>query len=259
MLKKTASANLSEKEQTISWHTLSCETVFARLKSSPAGLSGTEAMRRLAKDGRNDFYSAQRISPWLIFLNQFKNVFVAILLCAVILSAVADYEVEAVLLAGTLLAVTLLNTVREYRLKGAIEELRLMPSPTSTVLRDGSEVEIPARELVSGDVVLLRAGNRVPADVRLTEVVNLQVEEAALTGESVPVEKTVVPLSAGELAIGDRWNMAYAGTVATCGRGRAVVVATGMNTEFGRIAQMIQTIETGKTPGRGKAFVLGIR
>jgi Ca2+-transporting ATPase len=109
-------------------------------------------------------------------------------------------------------------------------------------------VEVPARELVPGDVILLRAGDKIPADVRLIESVNLQIEEAALTGESVPVEKHADPITNGELAVGDRKNMAYAGTAATYGRGRALVVATGMNTEFGKIAQMLQTIETGKTP-----------
>ena len=123
-----------------------------------------------------------------------------------------------------------------------------MAAPTATVLRDGQEMEIPARDLVPGDVMLLRAGDRVPADVRLMESVNLQIEEAALTGESVAVEKHAAPLPNAELALGDRKNMAYAGTAATYGRGRGLVVATGMNTEFGKIAQMLQAVETGKTP-----------
>ncbi|MBZ0168311.1 MAG: cation-translocating P-type ATPase, partial [Kofleriaceae bacterium] len=142
----------------------------------------------------------------------------------------------------------LLGFVQEYRAERATEALRQMAAPTATALRDREEVEIPARALVPGDVVLLRAGNKIPADVRLIEAVNLQIEEAALTGESVPIEKYAAPLTNDELALGDRKNMAYAGTAATYGRGRAVVVATGMRTEFGKIAQMLQTVETGRTP-----------
>ncbi|MEK7326379.1 MAG: ATPase, partial [Chloroflexota bacterium] len=116
------------------------------------------------------------------------------------------------------------------------------------VLRDGEEVDIPAREVVPGDVVLLRAGDRIPADARLIEAINLQADEAPLTGESVPVSKHTAPLANDGLALGDRANMVYSGTAVTYGRGRAVVAATGMSTEFGKVAQMLQTIETGKTP-----------
>jgi P-type Ca2+ transporter type 2C len=123
-----------------------------------------------------------------------------------------------------------------------------MAAPTASVMRDGNEVKIPARELVPGDVILLRTGDRIPADARLLETVNLQVEEAALTGESVPVEKHIHVLSSDDLAVGDRKNMVYAGTAVTYGRGRALVAATGMKTEFGKIAQLLQTVESGKTP-----------
>ncbi len=112
----------------------------------------------------------------------------------------------------------------------------------------GGKPNVPARELVPGDVIILRAGDKIPADARLIEAVNLQIEEAALTGESVPVEKNTAPIDSPNPALGDRRNIAYAGTAATYGRGRAVIVATGMNTEFGKIAQMLQTVETGRTP-----------
>ena len=123
-----------------------------------------------------------------------------------------------------------------------------MAAPTASVLRDGDEVEIPARELVPGDVIILHTGDRIPADARLLEAINLQVEEAALTGESVPVEKHTQLLSGDDLPVGDRKNMVYAGTAATYGRGKALVIATGMQTEFGKIAQLLQTVESGKTP-----------
>jgi len=162
-------------------------------------------------------------------------------------SAFLGHAVEAIAITVIVLFAVVLGFVQEYRAERAIEALRKMAAPTANALRDGKEVALPARDLVPGDVFLLRAGDKVPADSRLFESVNLQVEEAPLTGESVPIEKHAAPIN-GELTIGDRKNMVYAGTAATYGRGRAVVVATGMNTEFGKIARMIQTIEAGKTP-----------
>ncbi|MDP2984604.1 MAG: cation-translocating P-type ATPase [Candidatus Latescibacter sp.] len=230
------------------WHTLPIETIYSRLKSAPTGLTSAEATRRLAEHGPNELQAAHRISPWTLLFEQFKNVLIVILLVATALSAFLGHGIEAIAIAVIVLFAVLLGFVQEYRADRAIEALRQMAAPTATTLRDGEEVELPARELVPGDVVLLRAGDKIPADVRLIEAVNLQIEEAALTGESVPVEKRIAPLNNHELALGDRKNMAYAGTVATYGRGRAMVVSTGMNTEFGKIAQMLQTVETGKTP-----------
>ena len=173
---------------------------------------------------------------------------IVILLVATGLSAFLGHGVESIAIAVIVLFAVILGFVQEFRAERAIEALREMAAPTATALRDGQEMEIPARDLVPGDVIVLRSGDRVPADVRLVESVNLQIEEAALTGESVAVEKHAAPLPDTELALGDRKNMAYAGTAATYGRGRGLVVATGMNTEFGKIAQMLQAVETGKTP-----------
>ena len=142
----------------------------------------------------------------------------------------------------------LLGFIQEYRVERAIEALKQMAAPRGSVLRDGSEVKIPALELVPCDVILLHTGDRMPADARLLEAVNLQIEEAALTGELVAVEEHNQPLSIDDLPVGDRKNMVYAGTAATYGRGKALVVATGMQTEFGKIAQLLQTVETSKTP-----------
>ena len=236
------------KDTTPFWHTLASETVFARLKSRPAGLTAAEAVQRLAEHGPNELQAAHRISPWMLLFEQFKNVLIVILLIATALSAFLGHGVEAIAIAVIVLFAVLLGFVQEYRAERAIEALRQMAAPTATAIRDGEEVEIPARDLVPGDVILLRAGDKIPADVRLLEAINLQIEEAALTGESVPVEKHAAPLGNDGLALGDRKNLAYAGTVATYGRGRSVVVAIGMNTEFGKIAQMLQTVETGKTP-----------
>lgn len=230
------------------WHTLAPENAFTELKATPAGLSAAEAAQRLATYGPNELQAAQRISPLALLIEQFKNVLIIILLIATALSAFLGHELEAIAIAVIVLFAVFLGFIQEYRAERAIEALRQMAAPTATVLRDGEEIEVAARDIVPGDVTLLHAGDRVPADARLIEAINLQIEEAALTGESVPVEKHNKPLAEKDLAIGDRKNMAYAGTSVSYGRGRALVVATAMNTEFGKIAQMLQSVETGKTP-----------
>ncbi len=230
------------------WHTLPVQAAFGELGSTPGGLDSAEAARRLAEHGPNELQAAHRISPLTLLVEQFKNILIVILLIATALSAFLGHGVEAVAIAVIVLFAVFLGFVQEYRAERAIEALRRMAAPTATVLRDGGEVELPARDLVPGDVVRLTAGDKIPADVRLIEAVNLQVEEAALTGESVPVEKHTAPLANAGLPVGDRKNLAYAGTAATYGRGRGLVVATGMRTEFGKIAQMLQAVETGKTP-----------
>jgi len=238
------------------WHRQSAEAVALQLETHlQNGLSRAEAARRLAEYGPNELQAVHRISPWEILFEQFKNVLVIILLIAAVLSAfLGESLVEPIVIGIIVLFAVLLGFIQEYRAERAIEALRRMAAPTATMVRDGEELEAPARELVPGDLILLRAGDKVPADVRLIEAINLQIEEAALTGESVPVEKTIAPLEGDDAnagrstPLGDRRNMAYAGTVVTYGRGRALVVGTGMSTEFGKIAQMLQTVERGKTP-----------
>jgi P-type Ca2+ transporter type 2C len=230
------------------WHTLPTETVFHRLRSAPAGLEHGESVRRQVEYGPNQLQAAARISPWAMLLEQFRNVLVIILLAATVLSAFLGHGVEAVVIAIIVLFAVLLGFVQEYRAERAIEALRELAAPTATVLRDGEEIEIPARDLVPGDVIVLRTGDRVPADARLVEAINLKLEEAALTGESLPVGKHTTPLAEARLMVGDRKNMIYSGTIVTYGRGRALVVATGMQTEFGQITGMLQAVETGRTP-----------
>ncbi|MGB5266508.1 MAG: cation-translocating P-type ATPase, partial [Polyangiales bacterium] len=192
--------------------------------------------------------AAGRVSPWAILFQQFKNVLIIILLIATGISAFLGQGVETIAIAVIVLFAVVLGFVQEYRAERAIEALRKMAAPTVTAIRNGEEVEIAARELVPGDLVLLHAGDKVAADARLLESINLKVDEAALTGESVPVAKNTEALRGEDIALGDRDNMVFGGTIATYGRGRAVVVATGMATQFGRIAQMLQSVAIGRTP-----------
>lgn len=232
----------------VAWHTLSIDDVCKELSSSPSGLSELEASRRLKAFGTNELAHLQQVSPWRLLLEQFQNILIIILLVAIVLSLILGHGVEAIAIGVIILFTVLLGFCQEYRAERAIQALQQMAAPQAKVLRDGSETTIPTRDLVLGDVVLLRAGDKVPADVRLIEAVNLQIEEAVLTGESMPVEKQSISLANPDLGLGDRTNMAYAGTTATYGRGRAMVTATGMQTEFGKIAQMLHSVETDETP-----------
>ena len=230
------------------WHTLSANAVLSHLQSSEEGLAEAEVESRLAQYGPNELQAAGRVSPWAILLQQFKNVLIVILIIATGISAFLGQGVESIAIAVIVLFAVILGFIQEYRAERAIEALRQMAAPTVTVIRHGQEVEIPARELVPGDLVLLHAGDKVAADARLLESINLEVDEAALTGESVPVAKRAEALQGEDIALGDRENLVFGGTIATYGRGRAVVVATGMATEFGRIAQMLQSVAIGRTP-----------
>ncbi len=234
--------------QTKPWHTFTINDAFHQLKSQPAGLKTAEVETRLQQFGPNELQAAHRVSPWEILLEQFKNVLILILLGATAISLFLGQGVESIVIGIIVLFAVGLGFIQEYRAERAIEALRKMAAPTATVLRDGLEIKVPARSLVPGDVILLHTGDRVPADARLIESINMQVEEAALTGESVAVEKHVRALENDDLSLGDRKNMVYAGTAITYGRGQALVAATAMQTEFGKIAQLLQTIETGRTP-----------
>jgi Ca2+-transporting ATPase len=212
------------------------------------GLSSDEAKRRLLEYGPNELQRAHRVSAWEVFAAQFKNLLIVILLVAVVLSAILGHLIEATAIGVIILFAALLGFYQEYRAERALEALQEMAAPTAAVLRDGQESNIPARDLMPGDIVFLRSGDKVAADGRLFEAVNLQVDEAALTGESVPVEKQTAALRDPRTAVADRSNMVYAGTIVTYGRGRAVITATGMSTEFGRIAQSLQAVEPSRTP-----------
>jgi len=230
------------------WHDRTTDEVLAELVTAETGLASEEARRRLATHGPNELQAFARSSPWHTLAAQFKNVLVVILLVATVLSGVLGHALEAVVIAVIVLFAVLLGFVQEFRAERALEALREMAAPVGHVVRDGVEAALPARELVPGDVVMLRAGDRVPADVRVTLAVNLAIDEAALTGESGASAKVSTRLEQEDVPLGDRHNMAYAGTLVARGRGRGVVVATGMSTEFGRISGLVQSVESGRTP-----------
>jgi P-type Ca2+ transporter type 2C len=230
------------------WHSLSPEQVQERLATGPNGLGASVAAERLERDGTNELPRADAVSPWRILAEQFKNLLIIILLIAVTLSAFLGEVLESIVIGVIVLFAIGLGFVQEYRAERAMEALRRMAAPNARVIRDGHEQVLPARELVRGDLVLLAAGDRVPADVRLTETMNLHVNEAALTGESVAVSKHSEPLADGELAIGERVNLVYSGTDITYGRGRGIVVETGLGTEFGRVTGMLAGVEQQRTP-----------
>ncbi len=232
----------------VNWYNFDASEVLSRLGSDPkVGLSEDEAQRRLAECGLNELAEKKRVSTWQLFLEQFKNFLIIILLVSVALSAVLGEVADAIVIFVIVLFAAGLGFYQEYRAERAMEALRKMAAPLARVVRDGQEKEVPACEIVPGDIVVLSTGDKVPADTRLIEAVNLKTDEAPLTGESTPVEKTVEPIR-GEVSLGDRVNMAFMGTVVVYGRGRGVVTATGMRTEFGKIAALLQEVEKERTP-----------
>jgi Ca2+-transporting ATPase len=231
------------------WHQLSGGEVCARLKTDPhRGLQVEEAESRLRAHGPNAIVEKKRGGPLRMLLNQFTDFMILVLIAAAIVSgAIGDLADTFVILAIVLLN-AVIGFVQEYRAERAIAALQQLAAPTARVLRAGRPDTLPASEIVPGDIVLLDAGSLVPADVRLLEGAQLLTQEASLTGESEPVHKSVAPLAEARLPVGDRTNMAFKGTLVVHGRGRAVVIATGMDTELGRIAQLLQQTEDARTP-----------
>jgi Ca2+-transporting ATPase len=221
------------------------------------GLTQAEARRRLATYGPNELVERGRRSPWSILWEQLRATMVVILIVAAVISALlGDYK-DAVAILAIVVLNALLGFRQEYQAEQAMAALKKLAVPTVRVRRDGRVQEISARELVPGDVVALEAGNIVPADGRLVESVNLRAQEAALTGESEPVDKEIDALDGAELPLGDRLNVVYMGTLISYGRGQAVITETGMNTELGHIATMIQTTGQEPTPLQRRLAQLG--
>jgi Ca2+-transporting ATPase len=221
------------------------------------GLSETEAQARLAQYGPNELVERGGKSPLKILWQQFTSTMVLILIAAAVISGLLGKVTETIAIAAIVVLFALLGFVQEYRAEQAMAALKKLSVPIVRVIRGGERREISARELVPGDVVQLEAGSAVPADVRLVESANLRIQEAVLTGESEAVEKETGPLSKAELPLGDRINMGYMGTAVTYGRGTAVVAETGMNTELGKIATLIQDVGDQTTPLQKRLDSLG--
>jgi Ca2+-transporting ATPase len=231
----------------VSWHSLDAATVLRELGTDPAGLSDEEAALRLERHGANELRQEERVSPFALLLRQFKNALLIILLVATVLSALVGELFDAGLILAIVVFSALLGFVQEYRAERSLDALKRMLAPMIKVRRAGAAREIASRELVPGDVLLLEAGDRVPADGRVLQAHSLRCDEASLTGESVPVAKDTVPVAAGA-PLGDRRNLVFAGTTVSYGRCVAVVTATAMSTEFGRIAEQAAAIVAEKTP-----------
>ncbi len=240
------------------WHALERENALRRLESdADAGLSSQEVERRLGEYGHNELQERPPTPLWKRILAQLSDFIVMILIVSAVISAIMGDEIEAIVIMSIVVLNTAIGVIQESKAEEALAALKKMAAPDALVLRGGHRVTIPARELVPGDIVFLEAGTIVPADVRLIESFNLKVEEASLTGESMPVNKradTVLPEDAG---LGDRKNCAYMSTLVSYGRGVSVVTATGMQSEIGKIAEMIQSVEEEQTPLQRKLDDLG--
>ena len=243
-------STVPEKPQmNVNWHLLTSDETLQKLNTRSSGLTNKEVLACQEQYGSNELKGKEGVSPLVLFISQFTNSLIIILIIAGIISAIIGEGVEAIAIIVIVILAGILGFLQEYQAEKAIESLRKMAAPYATVLRDGIESSMPARDLVPGDIIRLRTGDKVPADARLIEVMNLKVDEAPLTGESESVEKVIFPLSQeGEVSLGDRLNMLYMGTAVVYGRGKAVITSTGMATEFGKIAGLLQTTESRRTP-----------
>ncbi len=242
----------------VTWHALSADETLQRLESPVSeGLTSAEAERRLKEYGPNQLEEKPRRTFMQMVLEQLKSFVILLLIGAAILSAVLGEYIDA----GAIIAIVLLNTilgvVQESRAEEALAALRRMAAPESQVLRDGKRLTIPAPQLVPGDIVFMEAGYYVPSDVRLLEAVNMRIDESALTGESVAVQKNAALMLEPDASLGDRKNTAFMGTVVSYGRGKGVVTSTGMHTQLGLIATMLQSVHEEQTPLQRKLDQLG--
>ncbi|UCD39980.1 MAG: cation-translocating P-type ATPase [Candidatus Bathyarchaeota archaeon] len=232
-------------------HAMDIEEVLRSLGTNREGLSSEEAQRRLEETGYNELVERGRVTPLEIFLNQFKDIFVIMLLIATAISFLIGEIVDA----STIAVIVILNSVigfaQEYRSEKAMEAMKKLTAPKARVLRDGDETIIPAREVAPGDIAILEEGDRIPADGRLVEIVELKTNEAVLTGESTPIGKTTEVVDE-KAPVADRKNSVFMSTHIIYGRGRAVITSTGMQTEFGKIAEMVQAVEEEETPLKQK-------
>jgi Ca2+-transporting ATPase len=239
------------------FYSLLPEEALRVLGTSPQGLSGEEAAVRLEEHGPNQLAEAKKISPVVIFLRQFASLLMLILIVAIVISYLSGEALDAAVILAILLACGVLGFIQEYRAEKAAAALAKLAAPSATVIRGGHETAVPSREVVPGDILVLHTGDRVAADGRLLETVNFMADEALLTGESTSVEKDAQGVGRPDSPIAEQHGMVFGGTVVTYGRGRAVVTATGMGTEFGRIARMLEEVKAEETPLERRMSTIG--
>ncbi|MBI3377920.1 MAG: cation-translocating P-type ATPase [Nitrospirae bacterium] len=239
------------------WHQKETKDILDGLQSSSKGLSSEEAQKRLLEYGPNELKEKEKRTLFMMFLGQFKDFMILILIGAAIISGIIGEPADTIAIIVIVVLNAVIGFIQEYRAEKAMAALKKMAAQIATVIRDGKPANIPAVEIVPGDIVLLEAGKVVPADMRLIETAQLKVEEAALTGESIPVEKHIKALHDEMLPLGDRKNMAYKGTTVSYGRGAGIAAATGMDTELGKIATMLQEEEEVKTPLQKRLAAFG--
>lgn len=226
------------------WHTLHIDEIIATLQTTTAGLPGHVAKDRLVQYGPNALKEKKKKPAWLMFLLQFKDFMILVLIAASIISGIVGDITDTLIILVIVLLNAIIGFIQEYRAEKAMEALKKMATPFSQVIRDGATQAISSAQLVPGDVLLFEAGTMIPADARLIEVHSLRVEESSLTGESVAIDKITTQVEGADIPLGDRVNMVYKGTQVTNGRGVALIVATGMQTELGKIAGMLQQAES---------------
>ena len=244
---------LLENQTTKTWQFTPDKLIALLGTDSERGLAGQEVERRRAEFGPNELPDAPPPSLVKLFLSQFTSVIVWVLIGAAILSGLLEDWLDAAAILAIVLLNGLLGFVQEFRAERSLAALRKMSVATARVFRDGVLQSIPARELVPGDLIHLEAGDRIPADARLIYTANFQAQEASLTGESTPVQKMATALDRSDVSLADQTNMAFMGTIAVSGKAHALVVATALRTELGRIASMIQKeseAERAETPDR---------
>ncbi|MGC9520886.1 MAG: cation-translocating P-type ATPase [Anaerolineae bacterium] len=245
-------------DQTKDWYALGVQEALEVLQTDgQVGLTSEEAKQRLGEYGPNELEEKPPPTFWERLWNQLTEFVVIILLVAAVISAALGDWIEAAAIMAIVVLNSAIGVIQESKAEEALAALKKMAAPDAQVIRNGHRVTVPARELVPGDVVLLEAGSIVPADLRLTQTMNLKIEEASLTGESVPVNKYGDHVYSEDAGIGDRHNMAFMSTTVTYGRGQGVVVGTGMQTEIGKIAEMIQSVEEEDTPLQKKLDEVG--
>jgi Ca2+-transporting ATPase len=239
------------------WHTLSVEDVLENLKVQKEGLSSEEAKKRLASYGKNQLVEAARPGFLILLWAQLNNFVVILLIIASVISALLGDYVEAIAIMAIVVLNSILGIVQEERAEQALAALKKLAAPDTQVIRDNVRCSIPSYNLVPGDIVYLEAGNFIPADLRLIETFNLRIEEASLTGESLPIQKDASAILEKKAPIGDRKNLAFMGTVVNYGRGYGVVTDTGTHTQLGQIAEMLQAVDNEETPLQRRLDELG--